>query len=101
MGFLSDPLDIIARIHNDFPTKFGLPRQAGLAPSLYSKIVFEPSYRIAEALRGLEGFSYIWLIWGFSANEKPNEEQAASAASGRRLCRLWRLRPTHQCGNWK
>ena len=69
MGFLSDPLDIIARIHNDFPTKFGLPRQAGLAPSLYSKIVFEPSYRIAEALRGLDGFSYIWLIWGFSAND--------------------------------
>ena len=68
MGFLSDPLDIIARIHNDFPTKFGLPRQAGLAPSLASKIVFEPSYRIAEALRGLEGFSHIWLIWGFSAN---------------------------------
>ena len=69
MGFLSDPLDIIARIHNDFPTKFGLPRQAGLAPSLYSKIVFEPSYRIAEALRGLDGFSHIWLIWGFSAND--------------------------------
>ena len=60
-------MDVIARIHNDFPTKFGLPRQSGLAPSLCAKIVFEPAYRIPEALRGLEGFSYIWLIWGFSA----------------------------------
>ena len=62
-------MEVIARIHNDFPTKFGLPRQAGLAPSLRSKIVFEPAYRIAEALRGLEDFAYIWLIWGFSASE--------------------------------
>ena len=59
-------MEVIARIHNDFPTKFGLPRQSGLAPSLRSKIVFEPAYRVAEALRGLEDFSYIWLIWGFS-----------------------------------
>ena len=62
-------LEVIARIHNDFPTKFGLPRQAGLAPSLRSKIVFEPAYRIPEALRGLEGFSHIWLIWGFSESQ--------------------------------
>ena len=62
-------MEIIARIHNDFPTKFGLPRQAGLAPSLRSKIVFEPEYRVAEALRGLEDFSHVWLIWGFSASE--------------------------------
>ena len=63
-------LDIVAvaRIHNDFPAKFGLPRQSGMAPSLRSKIVFEPEYRVPEALRGIEGFSYIWLIWGFSAN---------------------------------
>ena len=59
-------MEVIARIHNDFPTKFGLPRQSGLAPSLRSKIVFEPAYRVAEALRGLEGFSHIWLIWQFS-----------------------------------
>ena len=71
--------EVIARIRNDFPTKFGLPRQAGLAPSLRSKIVFEPAYRVPEALRGLEGFSHIWLIWGFSAREP-----AASAASGGR-----------------
>ena len=60
---------VIARIRNDFPTKFGLPRQSGLAPSLRSKIVFEPAYRQTEALRGIEGFSHIWLIWGFSESQ--------------------------------
>lgn len=62
-------MEIIARIHNDFPTKFGLPRQASLAPSLRAKIVFESAYRVAEALRGLEGFSHIWLIWEFSESQ--------------------------------
>ena len=62
-------MEVIARIHNDFPTKFGLPRQSGLAPSLRSKIVFEPAFRVPAALRGLEGFSHIWLIWGFSESE--------------------------------
>ena len=62
-------MEVIARIRNDFPTKFGLPRQSGLAPSLRAKVVFEPAYRIPEALRGLEGFSHIWLIWGFSESE--------------------------------
>ena len=58
----------VARIRTDFPSKFGIPRQAGLAAGLHGKVVFEPDYRIDEALRGLEGFSHIWLIWGFSEN---------------------------------
>lgn len=58
-------LKTIARIRNDFPTKFGLPRQSGLIDSLQSEIVFEPAYRNADALRGLAGFSHIWLLWGF------------------------------------
>ena len=58
----------VAHIRTDFPTKFGIPRQAGLAENLKGKIVFEPAYRIDEALRGLEGFSHLWLIWGFSEN---------------------------------
>ena len=62
-------IEPIARIRTDFPTKFGIPRQAGLAAELKGKIVFEPAYRVDEALRGLEGFSHIWLIWGFSENE--------------------------------
>lgn len=59
-------LKVIARVRNDFPTKFGLPRQSGLASSLMSKIVFEDAYRIPEALRGIDGYSHLWLIWGFS-----------------------------------
>ena len=57
---------IIARIHSDFPTKFGIPRQSGLADSLRATIVFEPEYRNPDALRGLDGFSHLWLIWQFS-----------------------------------
>ena len=56
----------IARIHTDFPTKFGIPRQSGIIESLKGRIVFEPEYRNAEAVRGLEEFSHIWLIWEFS-----------------------------------
>ncbi|MBP3413630.1 MAG: tRNA (N6-threonylcarbamoyladenosine(37)-N6)-methyltransferase TrmO [Clostridia bacterium] len=56
----------IAHIYNDFPTKFGLPRQSGLAQALTGRIVFEPEYRNADAVRGLEDYSHIWLIWQFS-----------------------------------
>ena len=56
----------IAHIHTDFPTKFGIPRQSGIIASLQGKIVFEPEYRVAEAVRGLEDFSHIWLLWEFS-----------------------------------
>lgn len=59
-------LKTVARIRNDFPTKFGLPRQSGLSSSLISKIVFEPEYRNSDLLRGIEGYSHLWLIWGFS-----------------------------------
>ena len=56
----------IARIHTDFSEKFGVPRQAGLAPSLTGKIVFEPEYKNVRAVKELDGFSHIWLIWEFS-----------------------------------
>ncbi len=56
----------IARIHSDFSSKFGIPRQSGLAASLKAKIVFEPEYRHPDAVRGLEEYTYIWLIWEFS-----------------------------------
>ena len=58
-------MKVIAHIHTDFPTKFGIPRQSGIIPSLQGRIVFEPEYRNAEAVRGLEDFSYIWLLWEF------------------------------------
>jgi tRNA-Thr(GGU) m(6)t(6)A37 methyltransferase TsaA len=59
-------MKIIARIHTDFTTKFGVPRQSGLVDDLKATIVFEPEYRVPEAVRGMEGFSHIWLIWQFS-----------------------------------
>ncbi|MCI5977267.1 MAG: tRNA (N6-threonylcarbamoyladenosine(37)-N6)-methyltransferase TrmO [Candidatus Faecousia sp.] len=58
----------IAHMESDFLTKFGIPRQSGLVEELDSTIVFEPEYRNPDALRGLEGFSYIWIIWQFSKN---------------------------------
>jgi len=59
-------MEIIARIYNDLPEKFGLPRQSGLVPGLTGRIVFEKAYRVPEAFRGLEEFSHVWLIWQFS-----------------------------------
>ena len=63
-------MKIIARIHNDFKEKFGIPRQSGIADEFVSVIVFEPEYRVREALRGIEGFSHLWLIWNFSKSER-------------------------------
>ena len=59
-------VNIIARIRSDFSTKFGIPRQSGLVEELEAAVVFEPEYRNPDALRGLEGFSHLWLIWEFS-----------------------------------
>lgn len=56
----------IAKIRTDFPSKFGIPRQSGLVPELKAQIVFEPKYRDASALKGLEGFSHLWILWEFS-----------------------------------
>lgn len=59
-------INVIARMRSDFPTKFGIPRQPHLVEELRSTIVFEPEYRNADALRGIEGFSHLWVIWQFS-----------------------------------
>ena len=59
-------MKIIARIHSDFPTKFGIPRQSGLVDELRATVVFEPEFRNSDALRGLEEFSHLWLVWQFS-----------------------------------
>lgn len=66
---MENPMKIIARIRTDFPTKFGIPRQSGLA-DFEATIVFEPEYRNADALRGIEGYSHLWLIWKFSKAER-------------------------------
>ena len=59
-------MNIIARMRSDFPEKFGIPRQSGMVNELESTIVFEPEYRNKDALRGLEDFSHLWIIWQFS-----------------------------------
>ena len=65
-------LKIIAHIHTAFPTKFGIPRQSGLVDSLRGEVIFTPEYRNADAVRGLEDFSYIWLVWQFSGAVRDN-----------------------------
>ena len=67
----------IAYIKTDFPEKFGVPRQSGLAKNLTGVIVFEKEFRNPDALRGLEGFSHLWLIWEFSANSMKKEKQGS------------------------
>jgi len=57
---------VIARMKSDFPSKFGIPRQSGLVQALQSTIIFEPEYRNSDALRGLDGYSHLWIIWHFS-----------------------------------
>lgn len=63
----------IAHIHTDFPTKFGIPRQSDIVKELKGKIVFEKEYRKEGILRGIEGFSHIWVIWGFSTFDEVKE----------------------------
>lgn len=59
----------VAKIYTDFPTKFGIPRQSGLVEELEGRIVFEPEFRSPEAIRGIDGFSHLWLLWKFSVPE--------------------------------
>ena len=63
----------IAYFHSPLKSKFGIPRQSGLVSELTGRIILEPSFRQAEAIRGLEDFDYLWLIWGFSANPPSDE----------------------------
>ena len=63
-------MQVIARMHSDFPSKFGIPRQSGLVPELEATVVFRPEYRVPEALRGIEGYSHLWLLWEFSETRR-------------------------------
>ena len=71
-------IEPIAYFHSPLTSKFGVPRQAGIVRELRGQIVFEPAYRNAEALRGLEAFDYLWLIWSFSANRSGGVEECRS-----------------------
>lgn len=68
----------IAHFRSSFPTKFGIPRQSGIVPELRGRIVFKSEYRNMDALRGLDGFDYLWIIWAFSAN-KPQAERGVTS----------------------
>ena len=63
-------MNIIARIETDFPEKFGIPRQSGLVETAKGVIVFEPAYRNQDALKGIEGFDYLWLLWQFEGVDR-------------------------------
>ena len=67
---MNNAMVVVAKIHTEFPDKFGIPRQSGLVPSLRGEIVFEPEFRTMDAVRGLEEFSHIWLLWEFSKAKK-------------------------------
>ena len=73
---MSYELKPIATIRTDFPTKFGIPRQSGLVKGLKGRIVFEPEFRDPEALRGLDGYSHIWLLWDFSEARKASPKSS-------------------------
>ncbi len=66
-------METIAHIRTGFSEKFGIPRQSGLVPAAKGRIFFEKQYRNPDAIRGIEEFSHLWLIWGFSANKKKKE----------------------------
>ena len=98
-------MKVIAKIRTDFKEKFGIPRQSGLVDSLRARIVFESEYRVREALRGIEDFSHLWLIWEFSEAKRDtwsptvrpprlggNKRMGVFAT--RSPFRLW-----HPCGN--
>ena len=65
-------MKIIARMQSDFPSKFGIPRQSGRVPELQSRIIFEPEFRNPDAVRGIEAFNYIWVLWEFSEAKREN-----------------------------
>ena len=96
-------LEVIATIRTDFPTKFGVPRQSGLVKGLKGRIVFEPSYRDPEALRGLEGYDYIWLLWDFSEAHREGERWQPTVRpprlGGNRRMGVWATRSPFRPNN--
>ena len=90
----------VAHIETDFSTKFGVPRQSGLVKGLKGRIIFEPEYRDPEALRGLEGFSHIWLLWDFSEARTLNSKLTNSKFKFKATVRPPRLGGNRRMGVW-
>lgn len=89
----------IASYHSLLTSKFGCPRQSGLAMELAGTVVFNPPYRRAEAVRGIEGFDYVWLIWQFSANSSPYPSTQPSASTPQLSASSLTVRPPRLGGN--
>ena len=94
-------MKIVAKIHTDFKTKFGIPRQSGLVKELKGRIVFEPEYSVKEALRGIEGYSHLWLLWGFHQDRFTDRIQTTSLTEDRPAAKEWSptVRPPRLGGN--
>ena len=82
-------LKAIATIHTPYESKFGVPRQSGVVNSLESTIVFAPEFRNKDALRGIEGYDYLWLIWSFSEAIRSDWSPTVRPAASRRKCAPW------------
>lgn len=92
-------LQVIAHARNGFTEKFGIPRQAGRADAVLTRIVFTPAYRVAEALRGIEEYSHLWLIWGFSENEQKKQTMSTDSESSSPPAWSPTVRPPRLGGN--
>ena len=91
-------IQVIAEIRSDFPTKFGIPRQSGLVPELEALVVFRPEYRVPEALRGIEGYSHLWLLWEFS--ETKATAGSVYSPAGRPFAPMPLGFPASSCWGW-
>ena len=91
----------IAYFHSPLTSKFGIPRQSGLSPTLAGTIVFTPEYRHPDAIRGLDGFDYLWLIWEFSANNEQSAKDRLTVRpprlGGNERIGVFASRRTHLC----
>lgn len=96
-------LKVIAHIRTNFKTKFGIPRQSGLVEGVKGEIIFEPEFRNAEALRGLEGYSHIWLLWDFSQAHREGEKWSPTVRpprlGGNRRMGVWATRSPFRPNN--
>lgn len=94
-------LKVIAHARNGFAEKFGVPRQSGRTPAVVTRIVFVPEYRVAESLRGIDAYSHLWLLWGFSANMQDNSSLESSPSGTFSSSESWSptVRPPRLGGN--
>jgi len=86
-------IEPVAIMHTGFGEKFGIPRQSGLVPEAAGQIVFEPKYQNPDALRGIEEFTHLWIIWGFSENRVEKFTQARRQGKERCFCHTFAVSP--------